>query len=72
MTPRISSKTREALGRLTQVISCADRALTRDVLSMSNEADDDEGDTSPGEEGVNPRRDTLSDGASKRLLLRIV
>jgi hypothetical protein len=71
MTQRISSKTREALGRLSQVIACADRALTRDVLSCDS-PDEDEGATSACEEGVNPRRDPLTDGAGKRLLLRVV
>lgn len=71
MTQRISSRTREALGRLTQVIACADRALTRDVLSLS-ECEDGDTEDSTGEEGVKPCRDTLTDGTGKRLLLRVV
>jgi hypothetical protein len=72
MTERISAKTREALGRLAQVVSCADRALTRDVLHFEQITEYPHTDESTGEEGVDPSGDALSDSAGKRLLLRVI
>ena len=74
MKARIAARKREALGRLAQVIACADRALSRDVASV--EADED--DTADGvcasarQESVDPRRDSLSDASGKGLFLRVV
>jgi hypothetical protein len=79
MKVRISVGVRDALGRLSQVISCADRALQRDITS---EPEDVEPDTGPEaahaplsilrEEGVEPRRYSLANGAGKGLFLRVV
>jgi hypothetical protein len=70
MTDRISARTREALGRLAQVVSCADRALARDVTDQVFAGT--EPPPSPDEECVNPRRDPFPDRPRKSLLLRIV
>jgi hypothetical protein len=75
MKARIAARKREALGRLAQVIACADRALSRDASFVDNdEGDTNDGDvcTSARQESVDPRRDPLSDASSKGLFLRVV
>jgi hypothetical protein len=75
MKTRIAARKREALGRLAQVIACADRALSRDVTCPE---DGDDADTdvcvreSARQESVEPSRNALSNAAGKGLLLRIV
>ena len=72
MTARISGRTREALGRLAQVVACADRALMRDVTDFERVFAGTELPPSPDEEGVEPCRDPLPDSPRKSLFLRIV
>ena len=72
MTARISGRTREALGRLAQVVSCADRALTRDLTDFELVCAGTELPPSSDEEGVEPRRDPFPDSPRKSLFLRVV
>ena len=70
----ISNRKREALGRLAQVISCADRALCRDVTA---EDDDDVTGTpapvvSTHQEGVDTRRNALAHGPRESLFLGVI
>jgi hypothetical protein len=78
MKVRISVGVRDALGRLSQVISCADRALQRDITVEPNAEPDDgpEAANAPltmlREESVEPRRYPLANGSGKGLFLRVV
>lgn len=74
MKERISVSVRDALGRLSQVISCADRALQRDITTEDEVA---ENVTYPPltilrQESVEPSRNPLPDSPSKGLFLRVV
>lgn len=74
MKERISVSVRDALGRLSQVISCADRALQRDITTDEECAEDH---TYPPltilrQESVEPSRNPLPDSPSKGLFLRVV
>ena len=74
MKERISVSVRDALGRLSQVISCADRALQRDITTEDEVAEDV---TYPPltilrQESVEPSRNPLPDSPSKGLFLRVV
>jgi hypothetical protein len=88
MNTNISNRTRHLLGRLEQVIACADRALCRDVSSE----DICEGEqpvpamrpietpviveldqhSSRDEEGVKSRGNAITDRPGKGLFLRVV
>ena len=75
MKVRISVSVRDALGRLSQVISCADRALQRDITSETEQVEPDTAHaplTMLHQEGVEARRYPLTTGAGKSLFLRIV
>jgi hypothetical protein len=75
MKVRLSVGVRDALGRLSQVISCADRALQRDITSEAEHSEPDDAHaplTILREEGVEPRRYSLANGAGKGLFLRVV
>ena len=75
MRTPLAARKREALGRLAQIVACADRALSRDV-TCSN--DDDDVVTavcvraSARQEGIESSRNSLSDAAGKGLFLRVV
>ena len=74
MKERISVQVRDALGRLSQVISCADRALQRDITTEDEVAEDV---TYPPlkilrQEGVEPSRNPLADSPRKSLFLRVI
>ena len=77
MKERLTVGVRDALGRLSQVITCADRALQRDIISEHDE--DAEPDNAAArsltvlrQEGVESSRYPLTNGAGKSLFLRVV
>jgi hypothetical protein len=75
MKVRLSVGVRDALGRLSQVISCADRALQRDITSETEQVELDTAHaplTMLHQEGIESSRYPLTNGAGKSLFLRIV
>ena len=75
MKVRLSVGVRDALGRLSQVISCADRALQRDITSELEHAEPNAAhapSTMLHQEGIESSRYPLTNGAGKSLFLRVV
>lgn len=72
MSPRIGPRKWKAIGRLIQVVSCADRALSREVLQHCEDVEPPLDRASAREEGVDPSGDPLPDASRESLLLRIV